>query len=279
MIAANGQTVVPPSAGGSGSLTQDLWVAFMLAQINAQGGNVPITLNNVQNVERWMTAEEPTSNWFDRNNPLNASLGTSAADGTGSYANLNQGAQYTARMILQQNMNGIYTALANNASPDQFSAAVVSSPWASSHYGVAAAGAPAQYVEAGRGFDYIANIPVPPLISAGDISKVLPLSPELGVLPASPTPIPGLPNQGVNVGAGVLSGLSGLETGVDTILTNITSPSWWLRVGMGALGVVLFGIGLAGFISTTKPGSTSKSDTSGAVSGAAKDAAAAAIVA
>jgi len=106
------------------------WAATVLAD-----AGLPVTQNNVGNLMRWMTAEEPTSNWFDRNNPLNASLGTSASDGTGSYTDLNTGASYTAQMLKQSNMAGIYEALASNASPNDFSSAVVASPWASGHYG------------------------------------------------------------------------------------------------------------------------------------------------
>lgn len=92
------------------------------------------TANEVDNTMRWMTAEEPTPNWFDRNNPLNASVGTGTVDGTGSYPDLTTGARYTAGMINQSNMAGIRQALVSDASPADFSAAVVASPWASSHY-------------------------------------------------------------------------------------------------------------------------------------------------
>ena len=110
--------------------TQAQWAQLLLSD-----AGLPQTGNNVDNVERWMTAEEPTSDWYDRNNPLNASLGTASSDGLGSYPDLGTGAQETADMLKQANMSGIYNALAANAAPSQFSAAVVGSPWASGHYG------------------------------------------------------------------------------------------------------------------------------------------------
>lgn len=117
-------------AGPAIQYTQADWAAQVLSD-----ANLPTTQNNVQNIERWMVAEEPPSHWWNRNNPLNASLGTSASDGTAGYTDLATAAAYTARMIQQTNMAGIYNALKANADVNTFSAAVVASPWASGHYG------------------------------------------------------------------------------------------------------------------------------------------------
>ena len=78
-----------------------------------------------------------------------------------------------------------------------------------------------------------------------------------GVVPASPTPLPG--SSGVNEGAG-LTGLSGLETGVDTLLGDLTSTNFWERVGLFAAGGVLVLVGIFVFISTTKTGQKVESD-------------------
>ena len=106
------------------------WAAQVLADLGA-----PVSQNNINNILHWMVAEEPGNDWFDRNNPLNASLNTGSSDGTGSYASLGAAAQATAQMIQQSNMGGIHQALTSDASINAFSAAVVASPWASSHYG------------------------------------------------------------------------------------------------------------------------------------------------
>lgn len=108
---------------------------YLWAQMVLMDAGLPTTQNNLNNMVVWMQNEEPSGNWWNRNNPLNASLGTSASDGTASYPSLTVAADYTARMIRQQNMKPIYNALANNASPSAFGAAVISSPWASGHYG------------------------------------------------------------------------------------------------------------------------------------------------
>ena len=119
--------------------TPTTWAEQLLSDVNTEAPNapkVPIDTNTVDDILHWMPAEEPVSSWYNRNNPLNASLGTSASDGTGSYPDLATGAQYTAAMIDQRNMSGIRAALAaDDPAGGGFSQAVVASPWASSHYG------------------------------------------------------------------------------------------------------------------------------------------------
>jgi hypothetical protein len=130
--------------------TNGIWATLVLTD-----AGLPTTKNNIDNMTVWMTNEEPATNWWDRNNPLNASLGTSASDGTGSYPDLTTAAAQTAKMIRQDNMSAIYTALKNDAPPATFGAAVISSPWASSHYGGIVSrftGAPpSQNIVAGKG--------------------------------------------------------------------------------------------------------------------------------
>jgi len=241
-IAAATQAGIP-----STNVTQAIWAAFLIEQFNAagkvnggfslNGGGIPLTLNNIQNIERWMVAENNPSTWATRNNPLNASLGTSAADGTGSYANLTSAATNTAAMLAQSNMYGIAQALLNNAPPALFSAAVVQSPWASSHYGVAAAGAPSQYVQPGRGLDYIANISLPSQISAGSGATVLPADPGAAT--------PGL---GISIPGTAWIGELG------TLLGDLLNVALWKRLGVFLGGTALMVVGLSIFLSTTKPG-------------------------
>lgn len=111
-------------------MSESQWASLVLSDIGA-----PVTQHNIRDMERWMTGENPPSDWWNRNNPLNASLGTNSSDGLGSYSSLGVGAMETARMIEQNNMEGIDAALRADAPTSQFSAAVVESPWANSHYG------------------------------------------------------------------------------------------------------------------------------------------------
>lgn len=128
---------------------------YLWAQMVLQDAGLPTTQSNLNAMVLWMQAEEPPSDWFNRNNPLNASLGTSASDGTGSYPSLTVAAQQTAAMIRQKNMASIYNAFSSGtASPATIGAGIIASPWASSHYGGNLAkftGTPPAVIAAGTG--------------------------------------------------------------------------------------------------------------------------------
>lgn len=173
MPAITPYTGEPPTTPGSKASvwvntlpTNIAWATLLLKNIGA-----PITKNNIQNILLWISAEKGATNWATRNNPLNASLNTGTNDGTGSYPNLTTAATDTAAMIVYGGKNkksnlgsGIYEALMNDVSVNQFSTAVVNSNWASNHYGVAAAGS--QTPVPGRPASWFADIPVPPVIVA-----------------------------------------------------------------------------------------------------------------
>jgi hypothetical protein len=129
--------------------TNYIWAASVLVNMG-----VPATTNNISNMLAWMSAEEPVSNWYHANNPLNINASGAGFD---TFPSLSASSAATAKLI-KGSYPGIYNALASNAPAATFSAAVVTSPWAASHYGVAAAGAPSQYIVAGRGLDYIATL-------------------------------------------------------------------------------------------------------------------------
>jgi hypothetical protein len=198
--------------------TEQQWTQQVLADIGA-----PDTANNEDNLLKWMTAEEPTSDWWDRNNPLNASLGTSSTSGLGSYPDLTTGAQETADMIEQSNMSGIAQALHSNASPDAFSAAVVGSPWAASHYG----GNP----------NYISDLPIPngqTTAPAGSSAAQAELT-GLDLNPANGFGVPG--TVAGAAGSAVVSGVEGLFgiTGGEGLMT---------RILLGIVALIFLIIGL-----------------------------------
>lgn len=226
--------------GGDGTVTQAVWAYIMLQALGGLTGTVPLTLNNVQNVERWMTAEEPDGDWFHNNNPLNINASGSGSD---SFPNLSASATATAKLLTSSNYAGIVSALASNAPPAVFSAAVVQSPWAGGRYGVAAAGAPAKYVVSGRGLDYIATLGLPAQVSAGTAAVVAPG--DAGGTNAESDFLPGNPNA---------TTVAGLIPGLSSLLGDIESAAFWKRIGIGLGGFVLIVGGLVIFISTTKPG-------------------------
>jgi hypothetical protein len=122
---------------------------------------LPVTDNNAANLLRWIKTEKPSNQfWYQGNNPLNLNT-QRQPDGYDRYPSIGEGAQRTAAFLAMPNYKNVRAVLANNGSPVDFSAAVIRSPWAESHYGVASAGAPSKYVVQGRGLDYLAGIPAP----------------------------------------------------------------------------------------------------------------------
>ena len=185
----------PASGGGSSSQ----WAGLVLSD-----GGFPKTQNNVNNMLRWMAAEEPPSNWSHNDNPLNINAGGSGSD---TFPNLNVAAQRTASVIKQSNMSAIAQALAANDTINGFSAAVVGSPWAGSHYG----GDP----------NHLAGIPVP----AGDpVGGFVPNTP----MKASSGPGPVSNMQGGRGGGGVSVNIGpvyvqGTQTDANNIANMISS--------------------------------------------------------
>jgi hypothetical protein len=155
--------------------TNRSWATLVLMYL---GGPALATPNNIDNMLRWMSAENPPANnqgaitWWgsrpsnlSRINPLNNGL-RSVGGVPGGYVDLNAAAYYVAKN-LETNAFGypaILSALRNNASPAVFSAAVVQSGWDADHYFVGAAGAPNPVP--GRGLNYLATLPIPPTVTA-----------------------------------------------------------------------------------------------------------------
>lgn len=145
--------------GGAAEVaTNQNWAALLLVD-----AGLPNTPNNVTNIMCWMAAEEPPSNWFDRNNPLNCGEGPAGGgSGLGSYADLSTAAHFTAELINQPNMSMIHDALAANASYPAFVEAISASPW-------------------DTGYDGGSSVPVPgsvPVVS--DSGQTLAANPSTG---------------------------------------------------------------------------------------------------
>jgi hypothetical protein len=150
------------AAPGGAPFTNRSWAQLVLSTLG-----VSESAGNIDNVTRWMTAENPSATWWGKNNPLNVSgpAGAGGSAGTGSFPDLSSAAKATATLLGQPSMASIKRALNANAVPADFSAAVVQAPWAEGHYGVGAAGA-GKYTVEGRGLNYLATIPVPSVVTA-----------------------------------------------------------------------------------------------------------------
>lgn len=258
-----------------GSFTNYTWAALVLVLIGA-----PVTQNNLNNFTTWMTAENGSGTWTGtagRNNPLNNGLGSGGGSGLGSYADLATAAEYAAKGVEGgiQGAAPIGQALKANAPFSVFKAATINSGWASSHY-------------AGSGYASLSSAAPPPAVSvSASGSHSTTHNPSVGnpaaaslsaINAASATGAANL--GGGNTGNILTGGLSipnplSWTDALAKAFDWLTTASNWERLGMGGLGFFLFIIGLVGFISTTGPGQTAKSDIGPAV----KDAAAAAVVA
>lgn len=125
-----GQIAYPTPSGQPtvvGTVTNYVWASNMLGK-----AGLPQTPNNVLNVVRWMTAEEPASDWYHANNPLNINAGGTGYD---TFPSLDAASTRTAQYLAMPNYVNVRAALANNADFSTFAAAVIASPWASGHYG------------------------------------------------------------------------------------------------------------------------------------------------
>ena len=141
---------------------------FDWAELVITRAGKPVTQNNIDNVVRWMVAEEPPESWFHACDPLNAN--DLAEHNVESFPDLTTAAAATAAVILQSNMAPIADALAEDAPLSQFSAACALAPWSTGGYH-------------GRPGD-IASIPLPPAVEAPGWSS--PLAPA----PPAPAPVP-----------------------------------------------------------------------------------------
>jgi len=99
-------------------------------------GGWPESSNNITVITQWMASEEPTSHWWDRNNPLNNGLGSGGGSGLGSYPNLLVAAQYVAKNLKEgtADYGKIVADLKASAAPHKTATAIWDSPWAASHY-------------------------------------------------------------------------------------------------------------------------------------------------
>jgi hypothetical protein len=129
---------------GPGGPPTTLSTNYDWAKLVLQDGGWPASANNVTTVTQWMTSEEPTSNWFDRNNPLNNGYGSGGGAGLGSYPNLVVAAYDVGANLHAGARNGLYgygaiaADFAASAAPSATARAIWNSDWASGHYGYGA---------------------------------------------------------------------------------------------------------------------------------------------
>jgi peptidoglycan hydrolase-like protein with peptidoglycan-binding domain len=119
------------SSSSTGKSTNFDWANWVL-----KDGNWPTSSNNITVITQWMSSEEPTSNWYNRNNPLNNGLGSGGGAGLGSYPDLLTAAHYVAENLHGgSSYSSVVADLAASAAPSTTAKAIQNSPWSTSHYG------------------------------------------------------------------------------------------------------------------------------------------------
>jgi Fibronectin type III domain len=128
------------ATGASMSAGAGLSTNYDFARLVLQDGGWPTSPNNVTVVTQWLRAEEPASDWWDRDNPLNNGLGSGGGSGLGSYDSL-----VTAAHDVAQNLENsgwgyplVVTDLAHSMAPAVTVRAIWRSSWAAGHYGFGA---------------------------------------------------------------------------------------------------------------------------------------------
>ncbi|HEV3173374.1 MAG TPA: hypothetical protein VGZ32_23705 [Actinocrinis sp.] len=135
--ASNGGTITLNLDTASGCPTWDFglyeatnydWATWVL-----HDGGWPVSANNVKVLTEWTTSEEPPTDWFHDNNPLNNGYGCGGVLGT--CPNLFAAAQYVVDTLNNGLYPGVVSDLRASDSPSTTAQAICASPWDASHYG------------------------------------------------------------------------------------------------------------------------------------------------
>jgi len=242
------------------------WVKLLIAEINlqliAQGSKkrVPLTANNISNLQRIIAGESAgnQAGFLRDNNPFN--LGTWASPHSGVYggkvvpefgiyvntfATPEAGAKATAQAIVgQSNNSALLKALQQDAPTAIFGGALSSSAWKGASYasptGIARYSPFTGSSAANSGLPTNVSVTVNGIHSAQDVQNVLGAS----------------VNAATGGLAGNLASATGLGgvAGLGTLVGDLTSGTWWKRIGIGAGGIALIIGGTVLFLSQTQAG-------------------------
>ena len=139
-VLALGALALAPEAQGADSsmrVAAGLSTNYDFARLVLADGGWPASVNNTTALTQWLRAEEPTSRWWNRDNPLNNGLGSGGGSGLGSYRSVVIAASEVARNLENPAYGYPLVArdLAGSAPPSATARAIWRSSWAAGHYG------------------------------------------------------------------------------------------------------------------------------------------------
>lgn len=196
------------------------WAAQLINELNANGEDIPLTVNNLINVATWIRAENGSGGgWLTNNDPLNTTLDTSNF----TYPDVQTGIIDTAQTLEEPQYAGILDALSADDDWQNFSTAVVLSPWSGDNY------------------------------SGSTVMNASSPDPLLAWATGSGSNPTGALGQAFGEGSEPATS-TGLIADAESLISGIENKALWERIGMGALGVGLLVVGLVIFLSGTKAG-------------------------
>jgi hypothetical protein len=260
------QTPAKTPKATSTTVSSTDWVKLLIAEINlqliAQGSKkrVALTANNIANLQRIIAGESAgnQAGFLRDNNPFN--LGTWSSPHSGVYGGTTipefgiyvntfasplAGAQATAQSIVgQSNNSALLKALVNDSPTAIFGGALSSSAWKGAGYasptGILKYSPFTGSSSANSGLPTNVSITTTGIHSAQDLQNVA--------------------GAAVNAATGGLAGNIASATGLGgvaglgTLVGDLTSGTWWKRIGIGAGGIALIIGGTVLFLSQTQAG-------------------------
>jgi hypothetical protein len=233
---------------GPTTISTDQWAAGLINQLNTTrpaNKQIPVTANNVNNIKIWLGNEQNASSWKNNAyNPLGVRNGPNRE--VTPYASIQDGLAGTASTLNNGYYTNILATLQADAPTNAFASAVIQSPWSGKTYSQ-------------RGMAYwLQNGPLNATITTDKANAAGSTGNWYDGIPGS-----GVVANAVNAITGTASGVGNAVGGavdtagsVATLAGNLTSASFWKRIGIFTGGLALFGVGLTVFTLNTKTAQT-----------------------